>query len=192
MKSSKTLLMLSFLVIALMCIGSVAASDDNIDGNLTSDSLDSSLQLTNNQDNLETVNESNTVLSSPQTIVVEEVDETNNEMTNPTIQKAIDKANAGDTIIINGRNYVHCHFVVNKKLTIKSNVGTSMSTCPSNTQGSGYRGIFYISPTAGGTVIDGFTIDSNVYDEKDYGILQYNQYGIFGCYKDRELQELSG
>ena len=171
MKSSKTLLMLSFLVIALMCIGSVAASDDNIDGNLTSDSLDSSLQLTNNQDNLETVNESNTVLSSPQTIVVEEVDETNNEMTNPTIQKAIDKANAGDTIIINGRNYVHCHFVVNKKLTIKSNVGTSMSTCPSNTQGSGYRGIFYISPTAGGTVIDGFTIDSNVYDEKDYGIL---------------------
>lgn len=40
-------------------------------------------------------------------------------MTDSTIQKVIDSANAGDTIIIDGKSYVHCHFVVNKKLTIK-------------------------------------------------------------------------
>ncbi len=172
MKLNKAFIILSFLFIAMLCISSVVASDVNIDNNLTSDSSESDLQLDDTLDQLETSNYNNSVLSSPQTIVVEEVDETNNEMTNPTIQKAIDKANAGDTIIIEGRNYVHCHFVVNKKLTIVSNLKTTMSGCPSNTQGSGYRGIFYVSPSAGGTVIDGFTIMAdNFHDEKDYGIL---------------------
>ena len=172
MKLNKAFIILSFLFIAMLCITSVAAGEDNIDNNLTSDSSESDLQLEDTLNQLETSNYNNSVLSSPQTIVVNEVDETNNEMTNPTIQKAIDKANAGDTIIIEGRNYVHCHIVVNKKLTILSNVKTTMSGCPSNTQGSGYRGIFYISPNAGGTVIDGFTVMAdNFYDEKDYGVL---------------------
>ncbi|WP_295620204.1 right-handed parallel beta-helix repeat-containing protein [uncultured Methanobrevibacter sp.] len=94
-----------------------------------------------------------------------------NQMSNPTIQNAIDSAQSGDTIIITGTSYVHCHFVVNKKLTIISNVGTAMTPCPSNTRGSGTFGLFYISPEASGTVIQGFTL-TNTIDEYDaYGIL---------------------
>ena len=43
-----------------------------------------------------------------------------NQMSNPTIQTAINNAKDGDTIIITGTAYVHCHFIVNKKLTIIS------------------------------------------------------------------------
>ena len=57
----------------------------------------------------------------------------NNQMNNPTIQDAIDHANPGDTIIITGEEYVHCHFVVDKQLNIISNVGTTMTPCPSDT-----------------------------------------------------------
>ena len=94
-----------------------------------------------------------------------------NQMINPTIQEAINNAKSGDTIIITGKNYVHCHFIVNKKLTIISNVGTALSPCPSNTQGSGTYGLFYISPEASGTIIKGFTF-TNLIDEEDcYGAL---------------------
>ena len=103
-------------------------------------------------------------------------------MTNPTIQKAIDRANAGDTIIIEGRNYVHCHFIIDKKLTIISNIGTTMGVC-SSTQGSGFRGVFFVSPSASGTVIDGFAINSNnLYEDNDYGILvKANDVEIRNC-----------
>ena len=181
MKFHKTLWLLSFLVIAMICMSSVAASEGNIDGNLTSDSSDTNLQADNNMVCLETVNENNSVLSSPQTIIVEEIEDDHNEMSQPTIQKAIDSANAGDTIIVEGKSYVHCHFIINKKLTIKSNVGTTMEVC-SSTQGSGYKGIFYISPSASGTVIEGFTINNNVYNENDYGILvKANDVEIRNC-----------
>lgn len=182
MKFHKTLLLLSFLVVAMLCISSVAASEDDIGGNLTSDSSYSIIQSYNNPDCLETSNENNSTLSSPQTIIVEEIEDDHNEMSQPTIQKAIDSANAGDTIIVEGKSYVHCHFIINKKLTIKSNVGTTMEVCSSNTQGSGYKGIFYISPSASGTVIEGFTINNKVYDENDYGILvKANNVEIRNC-----------
>ena len=80
-----------------------------------------------------------------------------NQMDNPTIQTAIDNADDGDTIEITGKNYEHCHFVVDKKLTIVSNVGTKMTPCPSNTKGSNGIGIFYFSPEATGSVLSGFT-----------------------------------
>ena len=60
-----------------------------------------------------------------------------NQMNDPTIQDAINQANPGDTIIITGKEYVHCHFVVDKQLNIISNVGTTMTPCPSDTSGSG-------------------------------------------------------
>ena len=167
MRFNKTVMLLSFLFIAMLCMGSVAAGDDN----LTSDSFESVLQADDNSNQLETINENNSVLSSPQTIIVEEVEDNHNEMSEPTIQKAIDKANPGDTIVIEGKSYVHCHFVINKKLTIRSAYGTSMEVCPSNTGGSGNKGIFYISPDAAGSVIEGFTLNNNVYGENDYGIL---------------------
>ena len=80
-----------------------------------------------------------------------------NQMNDPTIQTAINNAKAGDTIEITGKNYEHCHFVVDKKLNIISNVGTTMSTCPSNIKGSNGVGIFYFSPEASGSVLSGFT-----------------------------------
>jgi nitrous oxidase accessory protein NosD len=106
------------------------------------------------------------------TIYVEKQKKGTNQMTDPTIQNAINSANAGDTIIINGEAYAHCHFIVNKKLTIISEVGTVMTPCPSNTQGSGSHGIFYITPEASGTIIQGFTLkdDDEYTNERDYGI----------------------
>jgi parallel beta-helix repeat protein len=82
----------------------------------------------------------------------------NNQMSDPTIQNAIDKASSGDTILITGKDYVHCHFVINKKLNIVSEVGTKMSTCPSNTDGSKGVGIFYFGEGASGSVLSGFTL----------------------------------
>ena len=41
-----------------------------------------------------------------------------NQMNDPTIQSVINNAKAGDTIKITGKNYEHCHFVVDKKLNI--------------------------------------------------------------------------
>ncbi|MDO5815643.1 MAG: right-handed parallel beta-helix repeat-containing protein, partial [Methanobrevibacter sp.] len=109
---------------------------------------------------------------SAQTIIVEEIEENHNEMgSSGTIQKAINSAKAGDTIIINGRSYEHCHFIVDKQLTIISNVGTTMKVCPSNNQGSNHYGIFYISPQASGTIIQGFTLINEVSGSDDYGIL---------------------
>ncbi len=81
-----------------------------------------------------------------------------NQMDDPTIQNTINKANAGDTIIITGTSYVHCHIIVNKQLNIISNCGTTMSTCPSNTQGSNGLGIFYFTSDASNSVLSGFTL----------------------------------
>ena len=81
-----------------------------------------------------------------------------NQMNEPTIQTAIDEANPGDTIEITGTNYVHCHFIINKPLTIISNVGTTMSTCPSNIKGSDGVGIFYFNENATGSTLSGFTL----------------------------------
>lgn len=151
-------------------MGSSVAID--IDYNLTDDSLGLN-DLDNSNFNLEKSVESDynsSILSSSNVIVVDEVEKDHNEMNEPTIQKAIDSANAGDTIIVNGSSYVHCHFIVNKKLTILSYINTTMAPCSSNAV-SGYRGIFYISPEASGTVIDGFTINNDVYNAGDYGIL---------------------
>lgn len=184
MINKKFLLIFSCLLVALICINSVAAIEDvNIDdNNLTEDFSNQKLEIDesdvvgyaqqdNNQDNNLSVSESDEVLSQPQTIVIEPSDKDLNQMTNPTIQNAINSAKDGDTIIINGPNYVHCHFIIDKNLTIKTNVGTTMSPCSKNDV-SGHRGIFYISPSGSGTVIEGFTISAGGHnDDDDYGIL---------------------
>lgn len=181
MNFNKRLVVLSFLLIIFLFMGSVMAVDGNMDNNLTTDSSNINLEvnqdddilnedLKNNDDVLGSVSENNFTLSSSKTWVVDEVEENHNEMTDSTIQLAINKAGAGDTIIVNGKSYVHCHFVIDKKLTILSNVGTTMKVCPSNTQGSGHHGIFYISPSASGTVIEGFSINNNVSNADDYGV----------------------
>lgn len=161
-----------------MCIGSVAASEDvNVDDNNLTDCSPALKMAGGEESNL---NENNgeilavcdgELLSEPQTIYVQNYGDNHNEMTDSTIQKAIDGANAGDTIVILGKSYVHCHFVVDKPLTIISEVGTTMSECPGSTAGSGYHGIFYVSPQASGTIIDGFRINTiQTDDDNDYGI----------------------
>lgn len=164
---------ISFILVALLCFSSVAAVDvDDIDNNLTKESSDLNLEMDDSfKGNLANSNE--VVLTEPKTIVVEEVEENHNEMARPTIQTAIDDANAGDTIIIKGTSYVHCHFIIDKKLTIKSEIGTTMTPCTSG-RISGFAGIFYVSPQASGTVIEGFNLHNlqqMVREEDDYGIL---------------------
>ncbi len=170
MKFDKIMILLSFILVVLLSIGSVSAySDDN---NLTTDSLSaiSTIDESNSNDiNVNSYKSGVGDVLTANTIVVEEVEKEHNEMNDPTIQKAIDSANPGDTIIIEGESYVHCHFIVNKKLTIISNVGTTMQPCGSNAV-SGYRGIFYVTPEASGTVISGFTIINEVSRDDDYGI----------------------
>lgn len=172
MKANKILILFSFILVAMMFLGFVAATNEvnDYDNNLTTDS--SNLQLDDDSNLNEELSASDeSPLSEPETIVVNSEDG-HNEMINPTIQKVINNANAGDTILINGTSYVHCHFVVNKQLTIKSDIGTTMGVCPGNSQGSGFKGIFYISPEASGTVIEGFTLTNSLVDEDDdYGIL---------------------
>ncbi len=84
-----------------------------------------------------------------------------NQMNEPTIQTAINNASAGDTIQITGTNYEHCHFIVDRPLTIISDVGTKMSTCPSNIKGSDGVGIFYFTENASGSVLSGFTFSND-------------------------------
>ena len=94
-----------------------------------------------------------------------------NQMNNPTIQNAIDNANAGDTIKITGTVYEHCHFIVDKPLTIISEVGTKMTPCPSNYRGSGTYGLFFINENASGTIIKGFALTNTINEYDCYGIL---------------------
>ena len=166
MKINNILLVLISLLILIMVLSSVAAADD-IEVNMSATVEDSNNDI--NQEPIEDIQnddnpEDNKLLSSNDgellsggnVIVVDDAGYDHNEMTSSTIQKAINSANAGDTIIINGKSYVHCHFIVDKKLTIKSNVNTVMTPCSSKAT-SNHQGIFYIDIKASGTVIEGFT-----------------------------------
>lgn len=173
MKFERVLLVLSFLLVAMMFMGSVAAIEDNYfdNNNLT---MDSSTDMIDSVDDGVLSNSiyDNSLMASPKTTTVDAVGENHNEMNDKTIKQALDGASDGDTIIINGNNYEHVHRVIDKKLTIKSEVGTTLSPC-SSTADSGYHGIFYLTSKASGTVIEGFTFMGNgmLYSNGDYGIL---------------------
>ena len=111
-------------------------------------------------------------LSDSNIIVVDDIGETHVEMNDHTIKNAIDAAKPGDTILIMGKMYYHCHLIIDKPLTIKSTVGTILDPC-SSIAGSGYSGIFYITKGGSGTIIEGFNFVDD--DPK----LQDNSYGVF-------------
>ena len=167
MKFKRIMISLSLFLIAAMCLGCVAASQDN---NMTVDSpILESVDESNNQ---LTVYNDSSVLEEPQTIYVDNIGENHNEMNEHTIRNAINSASAGDTIVVNGQNYVHTHLLIDKPLTIRSDVGTTLDPCTS-TAYSGYPGVFYITSNANGTIIEGFTFvndDLRVYGE-GYAIL---------------------
>ena len=171
MKLKRYLLILSLLLVAVMFVGSATAIEDN-NQNLTTDyygdmlqSVDENMLMTSIEDNS---------LSASKTITVDAVGEDHNEMNDKTIKKALDDAKDGDTIIINGNYYEHVHRVIDKKLTIKSEVGTSFSHC--SNQGaadSGHQGIFYLTSKASGTVIEGFNFQNDngmLFDSQGYSI----------------------
>lgn len=167
-----------FLVAFISLSSSVAIEDKNINESVEGDLSLSDEKYSsdivgeyNLDDNKLMINyDDNSSLKSGKTIILN-AEYGHNEMTDSTIQKAINSASAGDTIIINGTYYVHCHFVVDKKLTIKSNVKTKMETCPGSIAGSNHHGIFYISPKASGTIIEGFNLVNDVLEYDDYAML---------------------
>ena len=172
MKSKKTIFILLFLLVTIISISSVTAIEDNgVDNNLTSNSgNDDSLSYdeTNNIE-LNQFNEEN-ILSDVKTI--DDYGDYHREMSEHTIRDAINNAHAGDTLIINGDTYDHVHVVIDKQLTIKSNVNTKLSPCSSSVV-SGHQGIFYLTSQASGTVIEGFNFlnDGTLSDSEGYGIL---------------------
>ena len=170
MKFKNTIFILLFLLVALLCLNSVAASDLN-DNNLTQES--SELDLDEGLENMElSISAEDSTLSEPKIHYVDEIGQSHNEMNEHTIKKVMDEANAGDTIVINGNYYEHCHLVIDKPLTIMSTVGTTLSPC-SSSMTSNHQGIFYITSKASGTVINGFTFVDNLglSDSEAYGIL---------------------
>ena len=108
-----------------------------------------------------------------------------NQVQAPTVQPVIDQANPGDTIILNG-TFVHCHFMINKTLTIIATPGTSVGVCPHHTHmmrygtGPDSHGIFYISPEANGTVLEGFSFTNDFY------YIAYDIYNPFGVFIDAD------
>ena len=171
MKFKEVILLFIVLLITLISISSVTAMNTNDINNTGLLSDDSSVAY----DSLSI--QENQILESGKEIIVDSDDahdssEPHNEMTASTIQKAINEASDGDTIIVNGQYYQHCHIIVNKQLTIKSSVGTIMTPCTSNRE-SGHVGIFYFTSKSSGSVLEGFALsDQNMYGEnEDYGVL---------------------
>lgn len=154
-------------------MGSVVAIDDNgIDNNLTEDSSEIDLEIIDESNKLSEYND-NSVISAPQTVVVDGTGGNHNEMNEHSIRDAINSANAGDKIIISGESYVHTHVKIDKPLTITSNVGTKLSSCSSNAF-SGHQGVFYITSQASGTIIEGFNFNNDdgvLSDSEGYAIL---------------------
>ena len=162
-------------MVALLCISSVAASEDNIcDDNLTADS--SSLELEIDDESGELTASGDSALSEPQTVVVDNVGENHNEMNEHTIRNAIKSANDGDTILIDGQYYAHVHLQIDKKLNIVSNVGTTMEPCGS-TAFSGFQGMLYLTSGASGSVIEGFNFVND-------GTAQFSDNGDYGIFID--------
>lgn len=169
MNYNKIFISLSFLLVTLLCISSVAAIEDN--NNLTSDLSSMELEFSSDINKLSNIN-NNSVLSASNNVDVDKAGENHNEMNDHTIRNAIKDASSGDTVIVNGQSYEHVHVTIDKKVTIKSEVGTVLSPCSSSAE-SGHHGIFYLTSKASGTVIEGFNFIGNgmLYSNGDYGIL---------------------
>ena len=170
MNFKNLILALSIFLILLITISNVMAVEDN---NITETSPNLEINDKNLNENVLSANTEDT-LSDSQTIDVDKEGDVHREMNDHTIRDAINSANAGDTIIINGAIYDHVHIVIDKPLTIKSNVGTKLMHC--SNQGaadSGHQGIFYITSKASGTVIEGFNFlndDGTLFDSEGYAV----------------------
>lgn len=174
MKLNKSLLIFSLAILLLIGAGACYAEDTS-DISLNNASVDDNILTVNDADEetahdagqLDELEENN--ITGPKTIIVKPDSKIPNQVLAPTVQPAIDEANPGDTIVLQGQ-FVHCHFQVTKPLTIKPySSSTTISPCPHhhNPVDSDYYGIFYISPEASGTVIEGFDFGNTDYTIAD-------------------------
>lgn len=182
MKFKRITLIFLILIISLTFIGTVSAEDSS-NLNLTSieikDSSSNHEIISLDEDVEKIADESccSDANDTHQTWIVEP-DYTNpNQVQKPTVQPAIDSAKDGDTIILNG-TFVHCHFTINKNLTIIATPGTTVGVCPhhNHPSGSSNYGIFYITEQGSGTVLDGFGF-TNGFFNMAYDV--FNPFGVF-------------
>jgi len=166
MKIYKFMMMISIAVIFTLLIGAISAAEDSNDNTTAVDDsindIDTNILESSNDD----------VLSeSPKTIVVPFDRYNPNEVLLPKIQPAIDGANPGDTIIIEG-NPVHCHLTINKRLNIVAGEGTTIDACPHHThEGLEEYGVFYITAEGSGSTIQGFTFTNKDKSKTPFSIL---------------------
>ena len=182
MKLNKIIFIFLILIISLTFIGTISA--ENVSNlNLTSTEINyssDSQEIISLDDGDEIIADDSCCSDSndtSQTWVVEPDPTNPNQVQKPTVQPAIDNAKDGDTIILNG-TFVHCHFTVNKNLTIIATPETTVGVCPhhNHPSGSSNYGIFYITEQGSGTVLDGFGF-TNGYFNMAYDV--FNPFGVF-------------
>ena len=176
-------LIIVLLIFFSLTFISSASAQDNVDLNLTDENAD----IIEIDDCSDLIADDSCCddESGPKTYYVAPDPENPNQVQAPTVQPAIDNAKPGDTIVLNG-TFVHCHFMINKTLTILATPGTSVGVCPHHTHmmkyGSGPEdhGVFYISPQANGTVLKGFSFTNDFY------YIANDVYNPFGVYVDAD------
>ena len=182
MKVNKITFIFLILIISLTFIGTISAEDSsnlnlnsieisNSSSNYDIISLDEDVEIISDESCCDDANDTH------QTWMVLPDPTNPNQVQKPTVQPVIDNAKDGDTIILNG-TFVHCHFTVNKNLTIIATPGTTVGVCPhhNHPSGSSNYGIFYISENGSGTVLDGFGF-TNGFFNMAYDI--FNPFGVF-------------
>lgn len=105
----------------------------------------------------------NLAFTGPVAAAVWTINETDHGMTtNTNIQKIIDNAQPGDTILFTGTQYTMINLAINKPLNIISSVGTEVYSCEMMIPtGSDELTAFSIYGGATGTNITGFNIRNN-------------------------------
>ena len=105
----------------------------------------------------------NLAFTGPVAATVWTINETDNGMiTNSNIQKIIDNAQPGDTILFTGNQYTMINLAINKPLNIVSTVGTQIYSCEMMIPaGSDELTAFSFYGGASGTNLTGFNIQNN-------------------------------
>ena len=192
MDMNKIVIISLIFIVGLACIGAISAQDS--DDLALTDSIDDidDGNIEASVDDADLIADDSSCCDDNAIIVMPDP-ENPNQVQKPTVQPAIDAANEGDTIILDGE-FVHCHFMINKTLTIIATPGTSVGVCPHHThqmrygEGPEEHGVFYISPEANGTVISGFTFTNDFYNIATY---VYNPFGVWSDADDVVLENLT-
>ena len=182
MKINKIIIFSLILIIGLTFISAISAQN-------VSD-VNSTYEINDIYDNnILTIDENSEIISNDSsccdgetqtaTWYVEPNSTNPNQVQKPTVQPAIDNANDGDTIILNG-TFVHCHFTINKNLTLIAAPETTVGVCPHHNHptGSTNYGIFYINSEGSGSTLDGFGFTNGFFN------MAYDEFNPFGVFVD--------